>query len=74
MNIIKNRVGVVKEVKEDGKTLWNRENTLRRPKISDKSRNELVKEIDQIQDEHARKTCEKMFEILTGKTVSEVTE
>jgi len=71
MNKIYSKDGRLLEIKKDGERIWTEENTLRRPKISEQSKNGLVKEIQQIEDEHAKKTCEKMFEILTGETVEE---
>jgi hypothetical protein len=60
--------GRLEEIQEDGKTVFTEENTLKRPKISDESRKELVKDIEKGDLEaYARKT----FEILTGDTVEE---
>jgi len=58
-------------VEQDGTVLYDEENVLNRMKVSEESRDEIVKEITNINDEHAKKTCEKMFEILTGETVEE---
>lgn len=56
------------EIQDDGETVWTEDDSVRRDKISDESRQELVKDIENGDLEaYARKT----FEILTGKTVEE---
>lgn len=56
------------EIQEDGETVWTEDDSVRRDKISDQSRQELVKDIENGDLEaYARKT----FKILTGQTVEE---
>lgn len=56
------------EIQENGQTVWTEDDSVRRDKISDQSRKELIKDIENGDLEaYARKT----FEILTGKTVEE---
>jgi len=58
----------VKEIREDGELVWTEDDSVRRDKISEKSREELITDIENGDFEaYARKT----FEILTGETVEE---
>jgi len=60
--------GRIVELQEDGETVWTEDDSIRRDKISQKSRNELHEHI--INDEY-KKYAKKTFEILTGQTVKE---
>jgi len=56
------------EIQEDGETVWTEDDSVRRDKISDQSKQELIKDIENGDLEaYARKT----FEILTGETIKE---
>lgn len=56
------------EIQEDGETVWTEDDSVRRDKISDQSKQELIKDIENGDLEaYARKT----FEILTGQTIEE---
>jgi len=60
--------GRVIEIQEDGETVWTEDDSIRRDKISEKSRNELHQHI--VNDEY-KQYAKKTFEILTGQTVEE---
>jgi len=63
--------GRIVELQEDGETVWTEDDSIRRDRISEESREELKKDIENGDLEaFARKT----FEILTGKTVKEMSE
>lgn len=62
------RNGVLVEVQENGKTVWKDEDYIQRPKISGKSKEELVKDLE---NGDLQAYAEKTFEILTGETVEE---
>jgi len=63
--------GRIVEIQEKGQTVWTEDDSIRRDKISEESRQELKKDIENGDfEEYARKT----FEILTGETVEEINE
>jgi len=60
--------GRLNEIIENGETVWTEDDSIRRDKISERSRNELHEHIVNGEyKEYAKKT----FEILTGQTVKE---
>lgn len=59
------------EIQEDGETIWKDEDYVQRPKISDKTRQDMV---DAIQNENWEKLAKIQFEILTGQTIQEATQ
>jgi len=60
--------GRLMEIQDNGRTIWTEEDSIRRNKISEKSRNELYQHIKEGEfEEYAKIT----FEILTGKTVEQ---
>lgn len=56
------------EIQENGETVWRDDNYVQRPKISGKSREELINAIENNDGDTFRK---KVFEILTGETLEE---
>jgi hypothetical protein len=72
MIIKENKSGRITEVRnEDGKTVWTEEDSIRRDKISHKSKEELHRHLKKGE---FKKYAEKTFEILTGQTVKEFEE
>lgn len=69
MNVIKNKAGVVQEIRKNGETLWTREHSLNRSKISDKSRDSLRSDIKDIQDDATKEALKDIYHILTGEKV-----
>jgi hypothetical protein len=58
----------VVEIQEDGEIVWTEDDSVRRDKISDQSKKDLIQDIENGDLEaYARKT----FEILTGETIKE---
>lgn len=68
MTTIIKQNGKVKEIQEDGETIWRDEDYIQRPKISQKSRKELIEDIEKEKADAFRR---KVFSILTGETVEE---
>lgn len=60
--------GRIVEVQKDGKTVWTDEDYIQRRKISQTSKNELIKDLE---NGNLKAYCKKTFEILTGETVEE---
>ena len=62
--------GKLKEIKnKKGETVWTQEDSIRRDKISDKSRQELL---DAVESKGYQDFQELVVEILTGQTVKEI--
>ena len=59
------------EIQEDGETIWTEENTLRRPKISEESRQALL---DAYTNNNPEKFMKHAIKILTGQTVEEASQ
>lgn len=60
--------GKLQKIKKNGKIVWQRENNVRRDKISDASKQALL---DAILNNNGEKFRRHVFEILTGQTVEE---
>lgn len=61
--------GKLVEIVVDGETVWSEDDTIRRDKISDKSRQELV---NAVESKGYQDFQELVLEILTGQTVKEI--
>jgi len=60
--------GKLQKIKKNGKIVWQREDNVRRDKISDASKQVLL---DAILNNNGEKFRRHVFEILTGQTVEE---
>ena len=56
---------------ETGEPVWKDKDYVQRPKISDKSKQEMI---DAIQNQNWEKLAKIQFEILTGQTIKEATQ
>mgnify|MGYP006875056495 CR=1 FL=1 len=61
--------GRIKEIWENGELKWTEDNTLRRPKITDKSKKSIANDLDSGNLESA---INKLMEIVSGETKEEI--
>lgn len=59
------------EIQQNGETVWTEDDSVRRDKISDKSRQELV---EAVESKGYQDFQELVVEILTGQTVKEINQ